>query len=191
MNTLGTAIIGLAAVAFAAPAMGATSIVGSGFARSCYEAAEENRPTKQAMRVCDSALLDEGLALGDRAKTLVNRGIVQMQAKNIAAAIADYDAAIRTAPDTAEAYVNKGLALMRLGNQPTEAMAQLTEGLVRNPSKPEIAYYSRGLLHEQLGMTREAYEDYSRAAELAPEWPEPAEELLRFQVVPKKKTAGA
>lgn len=191
MNILGVSVIGLAAMAVGSPALAAATIVGNGYARSCYEAAEENRPTRQAMRVCDSALLDEALALGDRAKTLVNRGIVQMQAKNIDAAIADYDAAIRTAPDTAEAYVNKGLALMRLGNHEAEAMAQLTEGLVRNPSRPEIAYYSRGLLHEKLGMTREAYEDYSRAAELAPEWREPAEELQRFQVVPKKKTAGA
>jgi tetratricopeptide (TPR) repeat protein len=168
----------------------AASIVGTGYARKCYEAAEARQPGRNALRVCDSALMDEGLGIGDRAKTLVNRGILQMQAKNLAAAIADYDAAIRTAPDTAEAYVNKGLALMRLGHREVEAIDQLTEGLIRNPARPEVAYFSRGVLNELLGNTREAYNDYSRAVELAPDWREPAEELQRFQVIPKKKTAG-
>lgn len=185
------AVTGLAALLSAGPAFAAASIVGSGFARNCYEAAESKRPTRQALRICDSALMDEGLDVGDRAKTFVNRGIIHMQAKNIEAALSDYDTAIRIDPNTAEAYVNKGLALMRLGNREADAVAQLTEGLIRNPSRPEVAYFSRGILHEMMGLTREAFADYSRAVELAPDWPEPAEELARFQVVPKKKTAGA
>lgn len=185
------AIAGLAALLNTVPALAAASIVGSGYARNCYEAAEEKRSTRQALRICDSALMDEGLDVSDRAKTFVNRGIIHMQARDIKAALADYDAAIRTDPDTAEAYVNKGLALMRMGNRQAEAVVQLTEGLSRNPSRPEVAYYSRGILHEMLGLTREAFQDYTKAVELAPDWPEPAEELARFQVVPKKKTAGA
>lgn len=185
------AAIGMAAVLSAGPVLAAASIVGSGFARNCYDAAEEKRPTRQALRICDSALMDEGLDVSDRAKTFVNRGIIHMQAKNIEAALSDYDTAIRIDPGTAEAYVNKGLALMRMGNRQAEAVVQLTEGLSRNPSRPEVAYYSRGILHEMLGLTREAFQDYTRAVELAPDWPEPAEELARFQVVPKKKTAGA
>jgi tetratricopeptide (TPR) repeat protein len=191
MNMRFAMAIGLTTMtAMAGPALAAASVVGTGYARGCYEAAETRRPTRQAMRICDSALMDEGLNIGDRAKTLVNRGIVQMQARKIDAAIADYDAAIRTAPDTAEAYVNKGLALMRLGNREAEAVVQLTEGLIRNPSRPEVAYFSRGMLHEMMGLTREAFDDYTRAVELAPDWREPAQELERFQVVKKKKTAG-
>ena len=183
--------VGLAALSSAGAAHAAASVVGTGYARACYEAAESRRATRQALKICDSALMDEGLDLTDRAKTLVNRGIIQMQARNIDAALADYDAAIRTAPDTAEAYVNKGLALMRLGEaRRAEAVAQLTEGLSRNPVRPEVAYFSRGMLNELLGRTREAYEDYSRAVELAPGWREPAEELSRFQVVRRKMTAG-
>lgn len=185
------AAVALAALSCAGAANAAASIVGTGYARACYEAAEQKRPTRQALKLCDSALMDETLDLSDRAKTLVNRGIIHMQARNLNAAIADYDAAIRTAPDTAEAYVNKGLALMRLGEERrSEAVTLLTEGLIRNPSRPEVAYFSRGMLHEMLGKTREAYEDYSRAVELAPDWREPAEELGRFQVVRKKMTAG-
>jgi tetratricopeptide (TPR) repeat protein len=185
-----TLAVGLLFSVSAVPALAASSVVGTGYARSCYEAAEERRPTRQALRICDSALMDEGLDLNDRARTLVNRGIIRMQARDIDAAIADYDAAIRIAPDTAEAYVNKGLALLRRGDRHAEVVALLTEGLIRNPARPEVAYFNRGMAHELLGLTREAYEDYSRAVELAPDWREPAEELSRFRVVPKKKTAG-
>lgn len=190
MNLRLAMALGLVAAAPAAPALAAASIVGSGYARSCYEAAEEKRPTRQALRICDSALMDETLDLVDRAKTLVNRGIIRMQARDIDAAIADYDAAIRIAPDTAEAYVNKGLALLRLGDRHAEVVALLTEGLIRNPTRPEVAYFSRGMAHEMLGLTREAYDDYNRAVELAPDWRAPAAELARFRIVPKKKTAG-
>jgi tetratricopeptide (TPR) repeat protein len=190
MNVRLVAVVGLLAMVAAVPALAASSVVGTGYARRCFEAAESKRPTRQALRVCDSALMDEALKLDDRAKTLVNRGIIRMQARDIDAAIADYDAAIRIAPDTAEAYVNKGLALLRLGDRHAEVVALLTEGLVRNPARPEVAYFNRGMAHELLGLTREAYEDYTRAVELAPDWREPAAELSRFRVVPKKKTAG-
>lgn len=190
MNLRLAVALGPLLCASAAPALAAASIVGTGYARGCYEAAEEKRPTRQALRVCDSALMDEGLDLSDRARTLVNRGIIRMQARDIDAAIADYDAAIRIAPDTAEAYVNKGLALLRMGDRHDEVVTLLTEGLIRNPARPEVAYFNRGMAHELLGRTREAYEDYTRAVELAPDWREPAMELSRFRVVPKKKTAG-
>jgi tetratricopeptide (TPR) repeat protein len=190
MNLRVALALGMIFTVSEAPGLAAASIVGTGYARGCYEAAEAKRPTRQALRICDSALMDEGLDVSDRAKTLVNRGIIRMQARDIDAAIADYDAAIRIAPDTAEAYVNKGLALLRLGDRHDEVVALLTEGLVRNPARPEVAYFNRGMAHELLGRTREAYDDYSRAVELAPDWREPAEELSRFRIVPKKKTAG-
>jgi tetratricopeptide (TPR) repeat protein len=183
------AALGLLAATSATPALAAASVVGTGYARACYEAAEEKRPARQALKICDSALMDEGLDLNDRAKTYVNRGIIHMQARNINAAIADYDAAIRVSPDTAEAYVNKGLAMLRLGRH-EEVVTLLTEGLVRNPVRPEVAYFSRGMAYELLGQTWEAYHDYTRAVELAPDWREPALELSRFKVIPKKKTAG-
>jgi tetratricopeptide (TPR) repeat protein len=168
----------------------AVSVMGAGFAKSCFEAAESSRPLREAMRICESALLDDRLDAGDRAATLVNRGVVQMQARNYHSAIADYDAAIKIRPESAEAYVNKGIALMRMGNRDEDAVAQLSEGIARNPQRPEIAFYSRAVAHEGLGHARQAYEDYSRAAQLAPEWAEPAEQLQRFQIVRRKTALG-
>lgn len=183
----------LAALAMAClpvSASAAVAVVSGGQARVCFEAAERGRPARDALRKCTNALQDDRLPRGDRAATFINRGIVQMHARNIPAAIADYDEAIRTAPDIADAYVNKGIALLRLGEHDAEAVVQLTEGLSRDPPQPAVAYYSRAVAYEQLGRTREAYEDYSRAAQLAPEWAEPAEQLQRFQVVKGKTLQG-
>ncbi|MFZ4689411.1 MAG: tetratricopeptide repeat protein [Polymorphobacter sp.] len=182
--------VALLFAASAAQAATAISVIGTGYARGCFEAAQKRLPLRQALRVCDSALLDEALASNDRAATFVNRGIVQMQAKKLDAAIADYDAAIKVRPDIAEAYVNKGIALMQHGNRDDEAVVQLSEGIARNPLRPEIAYYTRGVANEGLGRAREAFEDYSRAAQLAPDWPEPAEQLQRFQTVRRKTGLG-
>jgi tetratricopeptide (TPR) repeat protein len=164
--------------------------IGSSYARGCFEAATTGRSLKDGLRLCNSALVDEALALEHRAATLVNRGIVQMQARDFGAAIVDFDEAIRLRPETAEAYINKAIVLQRMGGRDGEAVALLSEGLARNPLRPEIAYYQRAMANEELGRVREAYEDYSRAAALAPEWPDPAEQLQRFQMVRRKVLAG-
>lgn len=167
----------------------AVAVIGSGYAKSCFEAADKGRKPREALRICDSALMDKDLAVNDRAATLVNRGIIRMQAQNLSAAIEDYDAAIKLLPDAAEAYVNKGIALVRIGGRDGEAVELLTKAIARDPLRPEIAFYTRAVAHESLGRVREAYEDYSRAAQLAPQWTEPAEQLQRFQTV-RRKTAG-
>lgn len=177
-----------------------TAVIGASFARACFEAAARGpspaqplrdtlRPLRDALRLCDGALHEDALPLDQRVATYVNRGIIQMHAGQFAAAIADYDTAIRLGPDVAEAYVNKGIALMNWGNRTDQAVTMLSAGIDRGPLKPEVAYYSRGIANETLGRTREAYEDYSRAAQLAPGWADPVTELQRFQTV-RRKTAG-
>ncbi len=179
------------AVAFtAAPAFAATSVLGNGFGKACYEAAESNRQYRDAIGVCNAALDEDALSAVDRAATFVNRGIILMQNKKLTAAIEDYDAAIKLRPGTAEAYVNKGIALLHLGGRDAEAVALLTEGLNHNPTRPEVAYYTRGIANELIGNTRAAYEDFAKAVELAPNWGEAAAELARFQTVKKKTAAG-
>jgi tetratricopeptide (TPR) repeat protein len=179
-------LFGLVAVAADASAL----TIGGSFARSCFEAADKGKSLKDGLRVCNSALMDDALALEERAATLVNRGIIQMQARRFDAAIADFDEAIRLRPEVAEAYVNKAIALQRLGGRTDEAVALLSQGLERNPVRPEIAYYQRAVANEDLGRVREAYEDYSRAAALAPEWRDPVEQLQRFQTVRRKVLSG-
>lgn len=181
--------IALALAGLPAAADAAISILGSSYGRECFIAAEASTRGPRPIETCSRALEDEALSADDRAATLVNRGILHMQAKDLPAAIADFDLAIVTRPEMAEAYVNKGIAVLQLGNRARDAVAMLTTGLSLNPAKPEIAYYVRGIANEQLGQTRDAYEDYSKAVALRPGWEAPIAELQRF-TVRRRPTAG-
>lgn len=165
------------------------SIVGVARARSCFEAALAKRATRDALRVCTAALEEDSLTAQDRAATLVNRGILQMQTQKLDAALLDYDEAIRIQPDAAEAWVNKGIALVKAGRE-AEAADVLSRGLDLGPAQPAIAHYSRAFAYEALGKVRQAYDDFGRAAALAPGWRQPYDQLRRFKVV-RTKTAGA
>lgn len=167
----------------AAPAFAAITVIGGGNARGCYEAAEFSQSVKVGMAVCNAAINDDAMADSMRASTYVNRGIVYMHARNLTAAIADYDMALKINSRLAEAYVNKGIALVHLGGRDTDAVAALTAGLSYNPSQPEIAYYTRAIAYELIGRTREAYEDYKKAVALKPDWAEASAQLQRFSVV--------
>ncbi len=109
-----------------------------------------------------------------------------MRAANADRAIADFDDALRINDQLAEAYVNKGIALVNLGRD-AEAVAAISRALELNIGQPEIAYYTRGVANEMLGNTRAAYYDYRQAATLKPEWQEPRTQLQRFSVIPKSR----
>ena len=174
----------------AMPALAASTVIGGGNARGCYEAAEFNQSVKVGLAVCNAAIQDDAMSTEQRASTYVNRGIVYMHARNLTAAIADYDAALKLNNQLAEAYVNKGIALVHLGGRDKDAVAALTSGLSYNPDRPEIAYYTRGIAYELIGMTREAYEDYKSAVSLKPDWAEASAQLQRFSVV-RRTTASS
>lgn len=122
------------------------------------------------------------LTFDDEVATYVNRGIVRLYGKDHQGAISDFDKAIALNPAQPESYLNKGAALVRMGASPSEAIALFNEALARKTSRPELAYFSRGIAHEVAGKLTEAYRDYKRAQELAPRWDRPGEELSRFQV---------
>lgn len=164
----------------AAPA--SVRVVGTSDARLCYEIADRMfTPRPDEIRYCDDALQVGGLTSEETAATHVNRGILRIRRGQIDAAIADFDAALRIDPNQAEAYLNKGFALMRR-EQPSEALRLFTVAIERHTRRPEVAYYGRATAHEALGDARGAYYDYRRASELAPTWREPLIDLARFRV---------
>jgi tetratricopeptide (TPR) repeat protein len=175
----------LLAAAFAAcavPASASVFVVGSSDARLCYQAADSPlNPAIRDIRRCDDALLRGNLTQYEVVATHVNRGILRLRRGLVEAAIADFDEAIRRDPEQAEAYLNKGTALLRREN-PGEALQLYTVALERDTSRPAIAHYGRAIANEQLGNVREAYADYQRASQLAPEWNDPRAELRRFRV---------
>jgi tetratricopeptide (TPR) repeat protein len=175
----------LLAAAFAVcaiPASASVFVVGSSDARLCYEAADSPlSPDVRDIRRCDEALLHNTLTQYEVVATHVNRGILRLRRGQVESAIADFDEAIRLDPEQPEAYLNKGTALLRREN-PTEALQLYTVALERETARPAIAHYGRAIANEQLGNVREAYADYVRASELAPDWRDPRAELLRFRV---------
>ncbi|GGI88718.1 hypothetical protein GCM10007973_26360 [Polymorphobacter multimanifer] len=180
-------MFGLALILIAAPAA-ASTLIGTSRARGCFDAAAARNTGRDGLRLCDLALQEEALPTRDRVATYVNRGILHMHARRTEAAIADYDAALGLDPASAEAWVNKGIAFLRAGRD-GEAADAITKGLELGPANPAVAYYSRAFAFEGIGRVRDAYEDFGRAAALAPDWASPGEQLSRFKTV-RVKSAG-
>jgi tetratricopeptide (TPR) repeat protein len=177
-------LLSATAIAFLAattPAQGARITIGSSLARSCYEAAEALRGDRQSLQTCDMALAEEGLTFGDLTGTHVNRGIVLMLSGNLDMAERDYDRALALDPNEPEAWLNKGINALKRGNSQI-ALQFVEKAIALRTRKPAIAFYMRGVAHEETGNVRAAYADLQRARQLDPAWPLPALELQRYQV---------
>lgn len=168
------------ALAVAAPAAAVTFVSG-GLGAACYEHARANTNTMEAIGQCTQALTQSGLSRRERAATHVNRGIIYLRRGHFDSAMSDFDRAEALEPTLAESYINRGTAFLRQENY-SAAIEALTEGLGYDPEDPAQAYYNRAVAYDEMGNYRAAYNDYTRAAELAPTWNAPRVELTRFQV---------
>ena len=170
-----------ASIAVAAPAGAAVTVIGSSSARMCYEAAESTAiPDREALGRCDVAIGGEAVA-DDLVATHVNRGILRSRMGKMDAALADFDAALALDPEQPEAYLNKGVVLIRQHNSDA-ALPLFTMAIEKKTRRPALAYYGRGIAHEELGNLRSAYADYKRAVAEEPKWKEPRTDLARFVV---------
>jgi tetratricopeptide (TPR) repeat protein len=157
----------------------AISTIGGSVAQACYEAARDDRTDQLALGECDQAL-KEPLSSSDRVATHVNRGIIHASRRDYANALSDYDRAIVLDPTEAEAFLNKGLLLLHMASRETEALQALDLAIAKKTTMPALAYFARGVAHEQLGQVTSAYNDYQQAAALNPKWELPKRELRRF-----------
>ena len=173
------AIAGL--VLLATPASAAIHTLGGPLAQGCYKAASSKNVSRFAIEGCDRALAEDGLAPADRAATLVNRGIVHMVRGQRSAAEADFDAALALDARLADAYLNKGFLRIRTG-EGREALPLIQKGLDLGAQEKAIAWFGRGVAHEQMGDYSRAYRDFQRARELAPDWDMPSTYLASYQV---------
>jgi tetratricopeptide (TPR) repeat protein len=85
--------------------------------------------------------------------------------------------------------VNLGDAYLRLERW-SDAEAAFTQGIALEPAAPHRAYFGRAIAREEAGDLEGAYADYSKAAELAPEWDLPRRELARFTVTTQGADGG-
>ncbi len=158
----------------------AVTTIGSSAAQACYEAARDQRAVPGDLASCDQALND-GLSSSDRVATHVNRGIIRALRGDYPDALLDYDRAIAINPGQPEAFLNKGLLLLRLPKREREAVEAIDLAIARKTSEPALAFFARAIAHEGLGNLGAAYRDYRQAATLAPNWHLPARELRRFR----------
>jgi len=165
----------------AAPAGASTLIIGGGAAKECADAALDGRSDNASITTCTLALETEILNFRDQARTYVNRGVLHLRQRDFDGAIGDFDAASKIDPGLGEAYVNRGAAYVG-SSRYGEGLAQIDQGLALGVKDPQKAYFNRGIAHENLGDVKAAYLDFTKAAELDPDWQAPKQELTRFTV---------
>lgn len=165
----------------AVPAAASVLTVGGPLSFSCYMAAEGQDVRSSSVDGCTRALEEENLAAPDYAATLVNRGILYALQNHFASAEADYDKAAQISPNVSEVWLNKAYLMLR-EDRPGEALPLLERGMSLGAHRAAVAYFARGLAHEELGDAQAAYKDFTRARELEPAWSEPVKYLAHFEV---------
>ncbi|HSV02436.1 MAG TPA: hypothetical protein VLI41_04460 [Phenylobacterium sp.] len=176
------ALIATGLLALAGPAGAqAVDVWGGGLASACSTAAQGGSSSFRDEQVCTQSIETEQLVPLDRAGTYVNRGIIKLHGKRYAEALADFNTAIRYKSDLAEAYVNRAAARIGL-RQFKESLSDIDNALILNVKEPEKAYYNRAVAHEYLDDEKDAWLDYNKALQLAPDWPLVKQQLARFTV---------
>lgn len=166
-----------------APAKAATAtVLDTGSARACYEAAQTERRASAGISACDAALTGQALSPADRAATYANRSVLRLSTNDAGAALADADMALKLNPGARDAAVTRAGALLVL-DRPAEARAALDAAIPHLTGYAlERALFNRAIAAEEMGDLRAAYHDYKRAAELNPAFEAAHIELARFQV---------
>jgi tetratricopeptide (TPR) repeat protein len=153
--------------------------IGAPNAEACSLSIVRNDLSDAAINACDRAIESESLPRVLQLATLINRGALRLRRREGEAALADFDTAISIDARNAEAHLNRGAALVML-QRPGLAVAAITEALGLGVREPHKAYLNRGAAREALGDLRGAYEDYSTALEIQPDWGPANAELARF-----------
>jgi len=136
----------------------------------------------RALDACNSALTREAITAEDVVATHVNRGVLRMRRGDLAGAVADFDEAVRRDPDQAEAYLNKGAAMIRVPGRADAAVTLFSAAIEKKTKRPAHAFLGRGIAYEELGNLKSARADYRSASVAAPRWEQPRLELARFKV---------
>jgi tetratricopeptide (TPR) repeat protein len=157
----------------------ARTVIGTRSSHTCIQFAQTGDSTDTAIAACDLALRTEQLLRPDRVAILINRGSMHLHRHEADLALADFQAAIDLDAHNAEGLLDKGAALIQL-HQPGPAVAAITQALTLGVREPYKAYYNRGAAREALGDIRGAYEDYTTALQIHPNWAPAEAELARF-----------
>lgn len=183
MSKILTAAAAAASVLLVAgSASGAVVVVGTSMAAGCSKAAFAGSKDRKALETCSRAIDEEALGGRNFAGTLVNRGVIYMNRGDSRSAMADFEQATAVDPTLGEAFVNRGSVHIAEGRF-RQGLEDTERGMALGLNQPERGYFNRGMAREWLEDQKGAYLDYRKAAELAPKWSLPREQLARFTVV--------
>jgi tetratricopeptide (TPR) repeat protein len=183
-----SALVAATCVAFfATSASAAVTVIGSGSAQLCYQAADTGASPADYISYCNEALAGP-LSQDDRAATYVNRGVLRLAMNEVESAAADFNAGLAINANMGEGYVDLGATMISQKHY-AEAIANIDKGLKLGTKEPHLAYYDRAMANEQLGNLKAAYDDYHQALTLAPDFTMASDELKRFKVVEKPNGA--
>lgn len=101
------------------------------------------------------------------AQELLSQGAAALSQGNTQLALEKFNAALKLDPDLPEAYINRGIVLMRL-EQYVEAVEDFDKAVKLAPQSAE-AFYNRALAYSRSGLYDKAVEDYTRALKYAPQ----------------------
>lgn len=164
VRTAGLILVIFGATVFPAAAQMAVTTYGATDASACYQNARND--FSQDTGPCDTALRDKDLTQKDRAKTLVNRGIIKNRKGDLQEAVDDFNAALAI-DELGEAYLNRGNSYY-LASRFDEALADYKKALALGVNKPWAAWYNIGLVHDAKKQADKAREAYQKALDLNP-----------------------
>lgn len=182
-KALASTIIGvtLALACASEPGYSQVTVTGDNLARSCYRAALDS--VKGALHSQDglancTAALNGPMSAKNRAATYDNRGILYDAQQNYSDSWWDFNSSIRVNPKLGDAYVNRGVALIRL-HKPEQALMDIQKGMALGGSSlPEIGYYDLAVAEETLGRVTDAYYDFKHSLAINPNFA-PADKALK------------
>jgi len=105
---------------------------------------------------------------GPDAATPYNEAIALMKAKNYAAAVPKFEAALKANPNLPQAHLLAAFCLRKLGpSNYSASLAHLNGALKLNPKMGE-AYESRGVLYVRMGKKEDAQKDLATLKQIDP-----------------------
>ena len=156
---------------------------GEGYARQCYDNARNSVLWKiasiQDTSNCTYALDNVSLNLRDRTATFINRGVIYSASKEYDLALSDYERALGMMSDVGVAYLNKG-NIMFMIREFDDAIEQYNLAMKYEKTKLHVVYLNRGMAYENSGKADLAYNDYTEALKILPEWHEATKRVDRL-----------
>ena len=184
MMSIAAAMVVAATPSFASLSWPTNDLVSQGAFKHCADAvtaalANDNATEESVAKCTKAAELAE--LNGGRAAALSNRSALNIQRADYNAAIADSTAALKLDGRLVEAVVNRGAAYLAM-HRAGEALADFDRALNMNPVHAEKIYFNRAMAREDVGDLKGAYADYAKAAQLAPLWDQPKQQMNRFTI---------